>query len=206
MIERDATRFGGGASSAGSAWTVPLLVIAAFVLIQAGTLWALGRVPTAEAGTIELWHGAADAGQSQHLTDWYSFTHFEHGLLFFVALQVLFPRLSLPVRLALAVLIEGSWEIVENTNFIIDRYRESNIAQGYRGDSIVNSLGDTAAMILGFLAASRLGTWRSLLLVAAIEIFLLVSIRDSLALSALSLFHRFEVIEAWQAGAGREPQ
>ena len=201
-----ATALGGdGASPAKPSWATALLWIAAIIALQVGSLWALGRVVIAESGTIELWHGASDAGQSQHLTDWYTFTHFEHGLIFYLVLTALFPRLSLAGRLAAAVLIEGGWEIVENTNFIIDRYRESNVAHGYRGDSIVNSLGDMAAMILGFLAASRLGTWRSIVLIAAIEIFLLLSIRDNLALSALSLVHRFEAIEAWQAGAGRGP-
>ena len=203
MSEQAARR--DGAFPPSESWSTALLLIAAIVAVQALSLWAMGRVIIAESGSVELWHGASDAGQSQHLTDWYTFTHFEHGLLFYLLLQVLFPRLSLPMRLVLAVLIEGAWEIVENTNLIIDRYRESNIAQGYRGDSVVNSLGDMAAMILGFFAASRLGTWRSLLLVAAIEIFLLFSIRDNLALSALSLVHRFEAIETWQAGAGRGP-
>src|SRR5262245_25202277 len=129
-------------------------IIAALLAIQVAGLWALGRLPIAASGTIEFWHGAPDSGQSQHIADWYTFTHIEHGLIFYLVLAWLFPRWSLSARLIAAFAIEGAWELLENTDFIINRYRQSNLAQGYMGDTIVNSLADTAAMALGFLIAS----------------------------------------------------
>lgn len=187
-------------------WSLAALVIAAILAVQIAGLWALGRLAIAKSGTIELWHGTPDSGQSQHLLDWYSLSHVTHGLIFYLVLLFLFPRASVAARLIAAFLIEGAWELFENTDFIINRYRQSNLAQGYMGDTIVNSVMDSLAMGVGFLAASRLTVRGTVLAIVVIEILLAVFLRDNLTLNTLNLIHPFDVIQEWQAGGSLAPK
>ncbi len=189
-----------------SSWTLTALIIAALLATQAAGLWALGRLPIAQSGTVEFWHGAPNSGQSQHIADWYTFTHIEHGLIFYLVLAWLFPRWSFGARLIAAFVIEGAWELFENTDFVINRYRQSNLAQGYMGDTIVNSISDTAAMALGFVIASRLTTRGTVALIVAIEVFLVVFLRDNLTLNILNLAYPFEFIQQWQGAGKLAPQ
>jgi hypothetical protein len=141
------------------------------------------------------------AGNSQHVSDWYTFSHLIHGLLFYWLLGLLFPRLPMLARLGIAVGVEVGWEIIENTPWLIDHYRQQALAQGYTGDSILNSLSDTAAMLLGFVLAWRLPVWASITLAVGLEGVSLYFIRDGLTLNILNLLHHFDTIDAWQSGA-----
>ena len=177
-----------------------LLAIIALLLAHAALLHLMGQPLLYEGGYVKLWHGAVVSGEnSQHLTDWYTFSHVLHGILFFALLTVLFPRWSVGVRLLAALAIESGWELFENTDLIINRYREQALAQGYFGDSVVNSLGDMLAALGGFLAAWRLPVIGTIILAVALEAGMLYFIRDSLILNIIQLIYPLDAIGAWQA-------
>ncbi len=163
--------------------------------------WWMGRVLLCTCGRVRLWHGVvASAENSQQVTDWYTFTHVLHGLLFYAALAVAARRMPVRARLLVAVAIEGIWEVVENSPAIIDRYRAVTISYDYYGDSILNSVSDVAAMMLGFWLARRLPVWASVALAVATEVLLAIAIRDNLSLNILMLLHPIDVVRHWQQG------
>ena len=169
-------------------------------VVAAIELW-MGRVPMCRCGTIALWHGAIDSQNSQQISDWYTFTHVLHGIGFYALLVLIAWRLPVPVRLLPAVFIEGAWEVVENSSFIIDRYREATISLNYYGDSVVNSVSDIVTMMLGFWMAHRLPTLLSIGVVIAVEVVLALVIRDNLTLNIIMLIHPVEAIKHWQMGS-----
>ena len=172
-----------------------ILASAVYQLRSQGRLWFCS------CGYLLLWSGnVLSSDNSQHLLDPYSFTHLLHGFLFWWLLAWVAPRLSNIWRLALAVSIEALWEVIENSNFVIQRYREATFALGYQGDTIVNSLGDILLCALGFLIARQLGTRRSLLLFVLTEAVLLIWIRDSLILNIMMLIYPLDGIKEWQMG------
>lgn len=155
-----------------------------------------------EGGYVKFWYGASvlTSENSQHLSDWYTLSHVIHGLLFYAGLSLVFPRLSIGTRLLMALAIESSWELFENTDMVINRYREQALAQGYFGDSIVNSTGDMLAAAVGFLIAWRVPIIASIVAVIILEVIALFMIRDSLTLNIIQLLHPVDAIGVWQAG------
>lgn len=177
---------------------------AAALLLWLGTgawLLAMGRPPICTCGHVALWHGALDAGNSQHIADWYSLSHVIHGFLFFGAGWLLLRRwVGHGWWLVAAVAVEGAWELLENSPAVIQRYREATIALGYSGDSVLNSMADIAWMTVGFLIARAL-PWRWTVAAGIVlELAALAAVRDNLTLNVLMLVHPSESVRIWQAG------
>ena len=184
------------------------LIGAILLWLAAGViLLAMGRTAICACGTVKLWHGVVQSSEnSQHIADWYSFSHVIHGLLFYFFAHLLWRHWRLfggrPAAWALpiAVAFEAFWELLENSPLIIDRYRAVTVSFGYAGDSVVNSLADIGFMALGFWIARLLPVWASVALAIAFELFTLFMIRDNLTLNIVMLVWPLDAVRTWQAG------
>ena len=180
----------------------PLVIALATVAVLIGTVVALraeGRLWMCSCGELLVWSGqVCSSNNSQHFLDPYSFTHLLHGFLYLWLFALLLRRAAPVWQFWCAIALGCVWEVFENSNFVINRYRTETAALGYQGDTVVNSLGDILCCAVGFMIARRLGLRRSLLVFLCLELVLFVWIRDSLVLEILMLLHPVEALKAWQ--------
>ena len=175
--------------------------ITGIAIVMASTLLWLGRTPICACGYVKLWHGEVMSSEnSQHLLDWYTPSHVLHGLAFYLGLRYLLPHLPVGWRLVIAGIIEAGWEVVENTSWIIDRYRGETAALDYFGDSVINSIFDILAMLVGFWFAARAPVWLSVAVVIVLEAIVAAFVRDNLTLNIIMLIYPLDAIRDWQAG------
>lgn len=178
---------------------LPYFLTAAIMVIAAVVLLAMGRVPWC-ACQVDMWGTVGTSEGSQQFFDWYTPSHLLHGIVFYAALWLVARRIDVSWRLVIAMLIEAAWEIVENTNAVIERYREVTISLDYFGDSVLNSVMDMAAMWVGWWLSMRLPVWASVAIVIGFEVLTMAIIRDGLALNIIMLLAPNEAIRSWQAG------
>ncbi|MDB5290473.1 MAG: hypothetical protein JWL69_1714 [Phycisphaerales bacterium] len=181
-----------------------LLIAVGIMAVAAFIEYEMGRLPMCKCGYIRFWVGDVNSSEnSQQIADWYSFSHIIHGFALYGIMRLI-GRRKWPIGLCLvlAVFVEASWEVLENSSFIINRYRNSTMSLDYFGDSILNSMSDILFCVLGFFLAARLPVWVTVALVVVMEIGVGYAIRDNLTLNIIMLIHPSEAIRHWQMGRG----
>jgi uncharacterized protein DUF2585 len=174
---------------------------AGIILVAAIALYGMGHPLICKCGYVKLWHfDVVSSENSQHIFDWYTPSHIIHGFLFYALFWLITPRASFGTRLILAVLLEATWEVVENTDFVINHYREMTISLDYYGDSVLNSVSDILFMVVGFALAARLPVWLTIAIAVALEVFIGVMIRDGLTLNVIMFVWPQDAILQWQQG------
>jgi hypothetical protein len=189
-------------TTSGETSRLTIIVTAVVPVAMTLILWAQGRIWWCKTGDAAIYIREAwgSSHTSQHLLDPYTFTHLLHGVAFFWITHLLFSRLTVGWRFFIATIAEAAWEILENSSFIIEKYRENTASLDYFGDSIFNSIGDLGASAAGFWIAYKIGRWPSLLLFVITELSLLFFIRDSLLVNIIMLIYPIDALKQWQMG------
>jgi hypothetical protein len=178
-----------------------IAIVLGLAIATGGLELAMGRPLKYRNGAVRLWSGDIKSDQnSQQISDPYTFTHFIHGAAFYGLTRIVAPRASVVTRLIGATALEASWEVYENTDTVVERYRTETISLGYYGDSLINSAADIFACIAGFLLAWRLPRSVTMTWVVVVELMLALWIRDNLTLNILMLIYPLDAVRVWQTG------
>lgn len=163
------------------------------------TLFAWGQPLICTCGYVQFWVGSIfSSGNSQHIADWYTLSHFLHGVLIVLAGRLFFPRWGFRTLFAIAILTGVAWEILEHTDWVLNRFRGTTLYLGYRGDSVLNAVSDYLWMLGGFFLANRLSTPWIVTMVIFLEVTAAIIARDCLTLTTLMIIYPIEAIESWQ--------
>lgn len=178
-----------------------LVIITLVILTTSVILYLQGRSLISTSGKVFLWVGDIwSADNSQHLFDPYTFTHLLHGFFLGWLLILFAAKVPYNWQLTIVAIVESLWELIENSNFVINRYREQTLALGYQGDTIINSISDILACSTGFIIAKYLGLKKSFAVFVIVEVIMLLWIRDNLTLNVIMLIYPIEEIKQWQMG------
>jgi hypothetical protein len=178
-----------------------IVIVAAMVSVAMLLEFEMGRTPTYKNGPVRLWSGDINSDQnSQQVADPYSFTHVIHGAAFYGLTRLIRGGLSFGPTAIAVVTLEAAWEVYENTNQVVNRYRAETVSLGYYGDSMLNSFFDIVACLIGLLLAWRKPAWVTLSWVIVVEVVLALWIRDNLTLNIIMLIHPIQAIKTWQMG------
>lgn len=182
--------------------TMPISISVGITILMSLLLWSMGRIWWCKQGDLAIFIKEAwgSVHTSQHLLDPYVLTHVLHGVALWMILTAAFSKLAVEWRFVIAIAAEAGWELLENSSFIIEKYRANTASFDYFGDSIVNSIADVAACAFGFWVAVKLGAWKSLAFFVLVEIFLILWVRDSLLINILMLIYPVDAIKIWQSG------
>lgn len=181
--------------------SLPWVILAGVLGLMALFLRLQGRLWTCSCGYVLFWSGDINsADSSQQLFDPYTLTHVVHGFMFMGLVSLFWEQGKTTSKLVAVLSLEAVWEMIENTTYIIERYRSGTVALGYFGDTILNSFGDILACAVGAMLASRLGVVRTIALALVLEVILLLTVRDNLALNILMLLYPIEAVRQWQLG------
>jgi hypothetical protein len=189
-----------GTGAAPPVWTDGAIAVAV-VALSAWLLVLMGRPLTYQHGPVRLWSSDVQSDQnSQQLADLYSFTHVTHGIVLFWLVGLVNRSLPAGTRAVLALALECAWEVLENTDLVIQRYRATTVSLGYYGDSVLNSIGDVTAAAIGCALAAWLPVWPLVAGIVILETALALWIRDNLTLNILMLLRPIQAVRRWQMG------
>ena len=189
-----------GTGAPAPVWT-DVAIAVAVVALGAWLLVAMGRPLTYGHGPVRLWSSDVQSDQnSQQLADPYTFTHVTHGVVLFWLVGLVGQSLPPGTRAILALALECAWEVLENTDLVIQRYRAATVSLGYYGDSVLNSIGDVSAAAIGCALAAWLPVWPLVAGIVIVEATLVLWIRDNLTLNILMLLRPIDALRRWQMG------
>lgn len=173
---------------------IPLLMVV-YTLLGIYLFWH-GQPLICKCGYVSLWGEGSQ--NSQQIADWYSLAHFLHGVIIALIFRVFFPKVPLRYAFLVGIVTAVSWEVIEHTAYVLDRFRTETISLGYFGDAVINSMCDATIMSIGLYTATRLRTYQILILIFVFELLALIFSHDSLILSTIMLIHPIPAIKAWQ--------
>lgn len=185
-----------------------ILYLAAFLaaVLIGVTLYIWGQPLICTCGYIKLWVGSVfSSGNSQHIADWYSLSHIVHGMLIVLIGRLFLPKLSFQVLLIIAIVTGAAWEIVEHTDWVLNKFRAATLYQGYRGDSVINAVADYLWMLGGFFFAHAVRTLWIVVVIIAMEIVAALVARDCLTLTTLMVLYPIDAVEQWQQELNPNP-